>query len=159
MLGPGASAPDINLQDLDGAAWSLRQALRQGPVVLAFFKISCPTCQMTFPFLQRLADSPADLKKTTPQLIAISQDDAQDSREFQQRYGVSMPTLLDAPPRYAASNAYGIITVPSIFVIEQNGRIASAEDGFNKAAIEKLGQLFHVAPFRENDHVPSLRPG
>jgi peroxiredoxin len=155
MLEPGVPAPDIDLPDLDGAAWSLRDALRHGPVVLAFFKISCPTCQMTFPFLQRLADSP----NGGPQLIAISQDNAADSREFQQRFGVSMRTLIDASPRYSASNAYRITSVPSIFTIETDGTIAFAMDGFNKTGLEMLGQLFRITPFRESDRVPALRPG
>ena len=155
MLQPGVSAPDIDLPDLNGAAWNLREALRHGPVVLAFFKISCPTCQMTFPFLQRLADSP----NGGPPLIAISQDDAGDSREFQQRFGLSMPTLIDAAPAWSASNAYRITSVPSIFVIETDGTIASAVDGFNRAELEKLGQRFHVTPFRESDRVPAQRPG
>ena len=156
MLQPGDSAPDINLSDLDGTAWKLHEALQHGPVVLAFFKISCPTCQMTFPFLQRIADSASGGPKN---IVAISQDDAPDSREFQQRFGLSMPTLIDVPPGYSASNAYGIFSVPSIFVVETDGRIASAVEGFNKAALEDLGRRFSVALFRESDRVPALRPG
>jgi peroxiredoxin len=156
MLQPGDAAPDINLPDLDGAAWKLHEALQHGPVVLAFFKISCPTCQLTFPFLQRIADSANGGPKN---IVAISQDDVPDSREFQQRFGVSMPTLIDAPPGYSASNAYRIFNVPSIFVVETDGRIASAVEGFNRAALEDLGRRFGVAPFRESDRVPALRPG
>jgi peroxiredoxin len=155
MLQPGDSAPDIDLPGLDGSAWRLHEALQHGPVVLAFFKISCPTCQLTFPFLQRLADS----TNGGPRMVAISQDNVPDSREFQQRFGVSMPTLTDAPPRYSASNAYRISIVPSIFVVETDGRIASAVEGFNKAELEKLGRRFGVAPFRESDRVPTFRPG
>ena len=156
MLQPGDAAPDINLPDLDGTAWKLHEALQHGPVVLAFFKISCPTCQLTFPFLQRIADSPNGGPKN---IVAISQDDVPDSREFHQRFGVSMPTLIDAPPVYSASNAYRIFNVPSIFVVETDGRIASAVEGFNRAALEDLGRRFGVAPFRESDRVPALRPG
>jgi peroxiredoxin len=155
MLLPGASAPDIDLNDLDGSAWNLRKALELGPVVLAFFKVSCPTCQFTFPFLQRLADS----SNSSHRLVAISQDDAPNTREFEQRTGVSMPTLIDVPPRYSASNAYRITSVPSIFLVETDGTISMAAAGFHKAALEDLGQRFGVAPFRETDHVPALRPG
>jgi peroxiredoxin len=154
MLGTGDPAPEINLPDLDGIPWTLREALQQGPVVLAFFKVSCPTCQMTFPFLQRLADSSG----SSSRLIAISQDDVPDSHEFRQRVGVSIPTLIDARP-YPASNAYRITSVPSIFTIETDGRIASAVEGFNKAALETLGQRFGVAPFRDGERVPSMQPG
>jgi peroxiredoxin len=155
MLVPGNAAPDINLTDLDGGRFDLRKALEQGPVVLAFFKVSCPTCQMTFPFLQRLADSTAN----SAQLIAISQDDVADTREFQQRTGVSMRTLVDSRPRYEASNAYRIDSVPSLFMVDTDGTIALAVDGFHKAALEDLGHLFHTETFRETDCVPALRPG
>jgi peroxiredoxin len=155
MLQPGVAAPDVDLPTIDGAAWTLREALRHGPVVLAFFKVSCPTCQMLFPFLQRLVGSP----NGGPQLIAVSQDDAGDSREFQSRFGLSMPTLIDSSPRYLASNAYGISSVPSIFTVETDGKIASAVEGFNKAELEKLGHRFGMVPFHERDRVPALRPG
>ncbi|HEX4133549.1 MAG TPA: TlpA disulfide reductase family protein [Bryobacteraceae bacterium] len=155
VLQPGDSAPDINLPALDGSAWNLRAALKEGPVALAFFKISCPTCQLTFPFLQRMADSTTNGLR----IVAVSQDDAPDTREFHQRFGVSMSTLTDAAPTYSASSAYKITSVPSIFVVETDGRIAWATEGFNKAALEDLGRRSGVAPFRENDHVPSLRPG
>jgi peroxiredoxin len=154
MLATGAQAPEIQLPDLSGQHFALTQALKNGPVIVAFFKVACPTCQLTFPFLQRLADaSPSTL------LIAISQDDASATREFHHRFGVSMPTLLDTLRTYPASNAYQITSVPSLFVVEPDGKISSAVEGFNKAAIEKLGERFGGSPFRETDHVPALRPG
>ena len=155
MLLPGDAAPDINLPDLDGVTFRLHDALKQGVVVLAFFKVSCPTCQMTFPFLQRLSDS----THAGAQLIAISQDDAGDTREFQQRFGVSMRTLVDARPGYVASNAFRIGSVPSLFIIEPDGTIAGAAEGFHRAAIEDIGRIFRVIPFKETDHVPAMRPG
>jgi peroxiredoxin len=156
MLEPGAPAPAIDLPDLDGNQWTLEDALRRGPVVLVFFKISCLTCQLTLPFLQRLVDSEHPV---VPQLIAISQDDAADTRLVQEQFGISMPTLLDKGPLFAASNAYRITSVPAIFVIETGGRVSSAVDGFNKAALEKLGERYKVTPFRATDQVPALRPG
>src|SRR5579863_3728990 len=94
MLPTGASAPAIRLPDLSGGFQTLGDALKKGPVLLAFFKVSCPTCVLTFPFLQRLADGGAP---ASPQLIGISQDDAASSREFQERLGLAMPTLIDVP--------------------------------------------------------------
>lgn len=156
MLPTGAPAPDIQLPDLNGDSWTLAEALKKGPVLLAFFKVSCPTCQLTFPFLQRLADSAFS---ASPQLIAISQDDVSSSREFQERLGVSMPTLIDAPRAFPASNAYRITSVPSLFLIETDGKISFTIEGFSKAALQKLGEHFRTAPFRETDRVPDLRPG
>ena len=156
MLAAGAQAPDIRLPDLDGQARTLTDLLKDGPVLLAFFKISCPTCQLTFPFLQRLGNSQGS---GAPRLIAVSQDEALATREFQDRFGLSMATLLDVPRSWPASNAYQITTVPSLFLVEADGKISMASEGFNKLVLEKLGERFHVAPFNEEDLVPALRPG
>jgi hypothetical protein len=91
--------------------------------------------------------------------MAISQDAAPDAFEFHQRFGLSMPTLIDSGPRYSASNAYKITSVPSIFLVEVDGLIGSAFEGFNRKELEKLGGRFQTIPFRGNETVPDLRPG
>jgi thiol-disulfide isomerase/thioredoxin len=52
------------------------------PVLLAFFKITCPTCQLTFPFLQRLMD------RGGPRVVGISQDDAAGTAEFNEAFSL-----------------------------------------------------------------------
>jgi peroxiredoxin len=155
MLMPGAEAPQIQLTDLDGLPFNLHESITEGPVILAFFKIACHTCQMTFPFLQRIADR----NQTKARIIAISQDDAGGTHEFQQRVGVSLRTLLDPGPVYKASNAYRIDNVPSIFLVGMDGIVGLAVDGFHKVALEDIGRLCGVETFRSGEKVPDLRPG
>jgi len=50
----GHTAPAFSLPAVDGAKVSLADVLKKGPVVAAFFKISCPVCQYAFPFLERI---------------------------------------------------------------------------------------------------------
>src|ERR1700754_1566046 len=98
MLAPGSKAP------LDG---SLESALPVGEVLLVFFKISCPTCQLALPFLER--------QHRSGQLVVygISQDKADATAAFAKTFGLTFPILLDsAASHYPASNAYGISTVP-----------------------------------------------
>ena len=52
----GHVAPGFTLKSLDGKEYELTKLLEKGPVVAAFFKISCPVCQFTLPYLQRLAE-------------------------------------------------------------------------------------------------------
>jgi peroxiredoxin len=151
MLAEGSTAPDFQ-----SGGWTLSDALRRGPVLLAFFKISCPTCQLTFPFLRRLADQAGP---GAPQLIAISQDDVKGTAQFQQRFGPSAPALLDAPPGYAISNAYQLRNVPSLYLIEPGGRISMAVAGFSKAHLEALGKRFGVETFQAGERVPAMQPG
>jgi peroxiredoxin len=154
MLEAGARAPSFRLKGLDGAAVSLDEILAKGPALLAFYKISCPVCQLTFPYLERLAaGSPI-------QIIGISQDDVAATEGFNQRFGVTFPTLLDqAKDSYPASNAFGITNVPTLFLVEPDGQIASAFSGFSKRDLEALGERASVKPFRAGENVPEWKAG
>lgn len=88
MLAAGDRAPEFVLERLDGGKQSLSSLLEQGPVLLVFFKVSCPVCQLALPFFDRIA------KGSLP-VVAISQDDEVATKSFHARYGVSLPTLLD----------------------------------------------------------------
>ena len=156
MLAEGDLAPDFELEDLAGQFWSLGTALEKSPVLLVFFKVSCPTCQLTLPFLQRLSDAEST---NTPRLLAVSQDDATATAKFQERFRVSMRTLLDPARTFPASNAYRITHVPALFLVEPEGRISMTANGFSKAHIEELGRRFGVHPFHPQDRVPVLQPG
>ncbi|MGC2449359.1 MAG: TlpA disulfide reductase family protein, partial [Candidatus Sulfotelmatobacter sp.] len=111
-LATGVMAPDFELKTLDGKRFSLRDELGHGPVVLAFFKVSCPTCQYTFPFLQRLHEAYGG---KGVELVGISQNDVTETAAFAKEFGVTFPLLLDPVGSYPASNAYGLTNVPSIF--------------------------------------------
>ncbi|HKZ78831.1 MAG TPA: redoxin domain-containing protein, partial [Pyrinomonadaceae bacterium] len=50
----GQNAPEFALESVAGKQFSLPEALARGPAVVAFFKISCPTCQFALPFLERV---------------------------------------------------------------------------------------------------------
>jgi peroxiredoxin len=151
MLAEGVRAPDFQL-----GQWSLAASLKKGPVLLAFYKISCPTCQFAFPFLQRLADGAGP---GSPQVIAISQDDARGTAQFGERFGISLPVLQDEVPGYRVSNLYAIRNVPTLYLIERDGRISMAVAGFSKAHFETLAARFGTALFRGGEQVPALRPG
>src|SRR5215467_7011862 len=110
----GNPAPNFSLKSLDGKDFSLADSLKKGPVVVAFFKVSCPVCKFTFPFIDRLFRryQAADLT-----FLGISQDDVSSSRSFAQEFCISFPVLTDQA-NYPVSNAYGLTMVPTIFLIE-----------------------------------------
>ena len=53
-LSTGTVAPDFTLPAMDGKQFPLKEALDRGPVVAAFFKVSCPVCQFAFPYVERI---------------------------------------------------------------------------------------------------------
>src|SRR5256712_2136930 len=111
-LNPGTTAPDFALPTMDGKRFSLPEALSRGPVVLAFFKISCPICQYAFPFLERIHRAYADKNVV---VVGVSQNGAKDTASFIKEYGVSFPVLLDDTRSYPVSNGYGLTNVPTVF--------------------------------------------
>jgi len=154
MLVAGAPAPSFELKSLDGKKRSLQEILAAGPALLAFYKVSCPVCQLTFPYLERLAAG------SSIQIIGISQDDDNSTKGFNQRFGVTFPTLLDqSKENYPASNAYGISTVPSLFLVEKSGEVAKSFSGFSKRDLETLGERAGVQPFRSEENVPDWKAG
>src|SRR5438128_10024560 len=113
-LVPGKSAPDFALDTLDGKKFSLRDTLARRTVVAAFFKVSCPTCQYTFPYLERLYKAYGNKNVI---LVGVSQNDKKDTAAFVREYGITFPILLDDIRTYSVSNVFGLTNLPTIFWI------------------------------------------
>ena len=109
---------------------------------------------MTLPFLERLHASGALA------ICGISQNDAGDTREFNTYFGVTFPTLLDSEDDgFPASNAYGISSVPTMFLVEPEGAIARVMEGWSRMDMEALGAAAGIALFRAEDNVPAWKAG
>ncbi len=153
-LPAGAKAPDFSLPAIVGGTFSLQDALRQGPVLAAFFKVSCPVCQYTFPYLERLFKAHGGKKIT---IVGISQDNQQNTAAFLKENGVTFPTLLDDPDGYAVSNAYSLTNVPSLFLIGQDGQIQISSVGWVKQEVEDINRKLAAA--LQTPPLPIFKPG
>lgn len=162
-LTTGTKAPEFDLKALDGKRFSLSAELARGPVVVVFFKVSCPTCQYALPFFQRLHKAYRDKGVT---LVGISQNDAKETGAFNKTFGVTFPVLLDDAGSYPVSNAYGLTNVPSIFWIAQDGEIEVSSVGWVKADFEEInrkmadaGKTPPTAVFQPGEDVRDFRAG
>ena len=161
----GQQAPLFELMDTEGSRFDLSAALGRGPVVAAFFKISCPVCQFTFPFLERLFKTYGARGRDRVSFVAISQDDAADTKEFCEEYGITFPALLDEEG-YPTSNEYGLTNVPTYYLIAPDGRVQVESVGFSKRAFEAisayLARFLGMAAssvFLPGEIVPESKPG
>ncbi len=159
----GNVAPGFSLKALDSKEYSLSTLMERGPVVAAFFKIFCPVCQFTFPFLERLHKRYGSEGAT---FLGISQDDARATTKFAKEYGVTFPTLIDDENGYVVSNAYGLTSVPTIFLIDTDGTVTVSCMGFDKTALEQIASALAerrkiaLAPlFPPDEVVPVNKPG
>jgi len=162
-LATGTKAPEFELKTLDGKPFSLTDNLAQGPVVLIFFKVSCPTCQYALPFYERLHKA---YGKNGVSMIAVSQNDARDTAAFNKEFGVTFPVLLDDMGSYPASNAYGLTNVPTIFWVAQDGEIDVSSVGWVKKDFEEINRRMaeagKIAPsvlFKPGEDVRDFRAG
>ena len=153
-LAPGKIAPDFTLSTLDGKRFSLRDALQRGPIVAAFFKVSCPTCQYTFPFLERLYQAYGNKNVT---VVGVSQNDKKETAEFAKQFGVTFPLLLDDTRTYSVSNAYGLSHVPTIFWIASDGEIEISSVGWVRSEIEQINRKISEAA--QVGQAPIFQPG
>jgi len=133
-LTAGMKAPDFRLPLVGGGEFSLKEALASSSVVIAFFKISCPVCQWAFPLYDRLAQK---LKVAGVTMIGVSQDDRESTVDFMRRFGVNFPVALDSRG-YIVSNAYGLTNVPTLFEIEQDGKIAMSSVSWARDEVEAI---------------------
>lgn len=140
-LTAGKAAPDVSLPAIHGSRFSVRDALQHGPVVLAFFKVSCPVCQYAMPFVERIYQA----HKGRAQVVAISQHPKKETQMFLREYGITMPVLLEDPDRYVVSNAYGLTNVPTVFLISPNGKIVISSIGWSKKDLEAINRYLSKA--------------
>jgi peroxiredoxin len=153
QLAVGSEAPDFELKDADGRSHRLSDALARGPVALIFYKSDCPTCQFTFPYIQKIFTKIGP--KTGPTIWAISEDDPADTKDFVKQNGLTFDVLIDEYP-YPVSADFGMEYVPGIFLIQPDGKISVSEFGFTKAALNQIAGFEFFTP---NDGLPAVRPG
>lgn len=158
----GKLAPFFELTGTEGKKYSLKETLGRGPVLAAFFKVSCPTCQYTIPFIERLYQQ---FRAQGVEIWGISQDNERDSQRFAKEYGVTFPILIDDYP-YEISTEYGLKFVPTLFLIAPDGHVEISSDGFTKADLlqmqKSLAKHYSVTPaelFEPRDRVPEYKPG
>ncbi|MCC6277340.1 MAG: redoxin domain-containing protein [Oligoflexia bacterium] len=161
MIKVGDKAPDFELPDSTGNKVKLSSVIKtRSPLALIFYKFNCPTCQFTFQYLPRIA------KDLGPDhFLPIAQDEPLQAEEFKKKYSFSHQVLCDQTP-YPVSVAYGILFVPTFFVIESDLTVSAVIEGFDKKAIESFsvrianlkGKNGYLA-FQPNEQVPLLKPG
>jgi peroxiredoxin len=157
-LSPGSVLPEISLSDGRGGAVPLarREAL------YGFFKTTCPTCELAWPFFDRVGRLAAG---GSLEVVAVSQDGPAETKAFNERLGVALPTLFDPDP-WRGSEALGLEIVPTFLRVGADGKLRDAVVGFQKQKMRDFGaQAASLAGrpaselFRPSDGVPVMKPG
>ncbi len=144
-IGPGENAPGFALKSLSGGEVSLEDL--KGKLVLVNFWASwCVPCISELPSMERLYQR---LKDKGFVIVAIGIDDEElRLREFQQRYNLSFPVLVD--PTGRTKKLYGVTGVPESFLIGRDGKLIMVPDfDDNKPTVRIVGPRHWDSPTAE----------
>ncbi len=128
LITAGEPAPDIALPAADGERYVLSEALRHGPVLLAFFLLDCRACDVAYMPWDRAYETYAG---DDFQLWSVCLDPAEDAAAFWEKSGVSFPVLFDDG---RSAEAYGLISTPTHVLVGTDGRVVVASDAWDRAA-------------------------
>ena len=136
--GVGHIAPDLSLRDLSGRMVSLEEH-RGSVTLLDFWATWCPPCRMSIPELVRLQEKYRDRGLV---ILGISLDDSQlftnkSLLAFKERERINYTIL-----RYdqkVLKDYFGNTppAVPTMFLVDRQGRIREKFVGFRPGAVEK----------------------
>ena len=151
LANPGPRAPSFTLPDI-ATGEPVSDPWTDGRMVLAFFKVTCPVCQLTGPKVQALADGGIPV-------TAVGQDPAPKLVSFAGRFGQQVPTLSEPPP-YRVAGAFGVSAVPTLFVVSQEGVIEDKVGGWDRDGWNRVAAAFGADPVsKPGDGLPPFRPG
>ncbi|WP_042876956.1 peroxiredoxin-like family protein [Cupriavidus necator] len=103
-LKAGDVAPAFELEDGNGQMVSSSKLLKEGPLVVCFYRgVWCPCCNIELPALEEAFPS---FKAEGASLVAISPQTPANSRKSARDWNISFPILSDAQGRIAA--AFGV---------------------------------------------------
>jgi len=127
--------------------------------VVAFYKVTCPVCQIAAPKISRLAEA------YPGHVVAVGQDPTAELEVFSADYDFSVQSTPDLAP-YPVSAAYGVEVVPTLFLVGEDDTVADAvqswdREGINRISTE-LAELIgaeSVVISSPSDGLPAFRPG
>jgi peroxiredoxin len=154
---PPSPFPHVSLPDLEGRERPFVTTWAHRPALIVFGHRDCATTRMVLPFVDRIhRRRPADAS-----VIAVFQDDPGSARELVEDLDLALPVLLESDP-YPVAAELGLRSVPTLLLVDTQGRITRAAEGFRRDEMEALAHAVGmVGPlFTEADaSVPARRPG
>lgn len=152
MLSAGDKAPSFKLPAVGGGD-DIADPWTEGQTVVAFFKVSCPVCEMVAPVLTKLSDAGV-------RVVAVGEDPPAAITAYNEAHGQRVPALSQPAP-YAVSAAYGLEAVPSIFLIASDGEIEQAIAGWNRDTWNELAATAGASEplSTPDDGLRPFRPG
>jgi len=125
----GESAPEIQLEDLEGNAVELKD-FKGEEVLVLFWNPGCGFCQQMLPDLKEWEANPPE---EAPKLLVVSAG----TEEANKQMNLSSPVVLDQ--QFAVGRSFGASGTPSGVLVDKEGKIASEVAVGAPAVLELAG--------------------
>ena len=130
----GQEAPEVYLPELVGAEQVSLASLRGKVVYLDFWASWCGPCRVSFPILEKLRD---ELGPEGFEVLAINVDENEsDALKFLSDMSVSYLVVRD--DEAATPQTYGILGMPTGYLIDRQGVVREIHQGFRKSDGDQL---------------------
>ena len=147
MIGNGSPAPPVaNVE-------------RHGPTAFVFYKSTCAVTEMAGPPLAKLGESYPGA------VTGVGQDPQATLDAFAEELGWTFPQVTDLAP-YVASDAYGITSAPTVFVIDGDGTVVDGMESWDREAMNRVSATLAgllgveaVTLSTPDDGLPDFKPG
>lgn len=150
MLRAGDVAPSFSLPDTSGA--TVEDPWREGSLAIVFFKVSCPVCQMVGPVVGSMGQAGLPT-------IAVGQDPVPALVGYAARFDQPVRTLSEPAP-YEVSTAFGITSVPSLFLVGADGKVADSVGAWDRERWNRVATALGGPEVSyPGDGLPPYRPG
>lgn len=138
----GHRAPDLRITGLDGGEFDLHSSGQ--PVLLNFFKSTCPWCQAEMP---RLAKVFAHVKEqgfnVAVQGIVVGSDTPESAARFAANANLAIPLAIDSEKTARAD--FALTRVPTLVLVDANGIISRVYEGSSEQLAGIVEQTIRAA--------------
>jgi len=129
----GEAIPEVTLYALGGTPFAL-SSFNGSVVLLDFWASWCAPCRKSFPFLDELQTKNAGLGLRVIGLTLEEDDDA--VAGFLESVPVTFTIARDTSER--AGEAFGVVAMPTSFLIDRDGRVAARFEGGDVSVHKKI---------------------
>ncbi len=141
-LPAGTSAPDAQVEDLDGNAVSLLDVVGDGPALIKFWASWCEQCELLQPQIDEIRERFADRITVVAVAVAVNQSPRRVRRHVD-RHAPDYAFVYDANGE--AVRAYQALTTSIVVLVDADRRIVSTGVGPQQPLVEAVEELLGAA--------------